>query len=239
MLDTIQLGAHVENETGEQFGVVKNLIVEQFTNEVTHLVVEKSILFNTTQKVLPANAVQAITDDGKRIHINLSKSQVEQLDDFETREYVQVQHGHGAHLAESQSFHMGDSGYLYPIAGSGGALMPGLDRVAPLNTGTGAADSAYTIKTNIPDNSLVLKAGADVEATDGRLGKIKKVNLDPASHKIAGFVIEEGGFFDEDYAIPLDLVESITDNVVRLNVAKENLPVVTAPTEQPESGLES
>lgn len=237
MLDTIQLGAHVENENGEQFGSVKNLIIEQFTNEVTHLVVEKSILFNTTQKVLPANAVQAITDEGKRVHINLTKSQYEHLDDFETREYVQVQHGHGAHLAESQTLHMGDSSYLYPVAGSG-VLMPGLDRVAPMNIGTGAADSAYTLKTNIPDNSLVLKAGADVEATDGRIGKIKKVKLDPTSHKIAGFVIEEGGFFDEDYAVPLELVESITDNLVRLNVAKENLPTPTA-IEQPDSGLES
>jgi len=86
-----------------------------------------------------------------------------------------------------------------------------------------ATGPTFVEHMNVPDNSLLIKAGEEVEALDGKLGKVKKVNLDPTSGKIMSFVVEHGILAHQDYTVPVEMVDSITEKCIRLKVNKKML----------------
>jgi uncharacterized protein YrrD len=213
MLGNIKLGAGLENSQDEPLGEVKYLVADPKSKQVTHLVVEKG-LFGLSQKVLEAGLVSQVSPDGKLVRVNLSKAQLESLPDFVEHYYGRAGEGEGyPDTGPTTSLRYLDSGYLYPVAGN--PLMP-------LSLVSGVAEE-YVSELNVPKNSLLIKAGVEVVATDGKLGPIKKVNINPANNQIESFVIEKGFFLSEEYTVPVSLVASAGQNWVRLSISKQTL----------------
>jgi hypothetical protein len=63
--------------------------------------------------------------------------------------------------------------------------------------------------------------GGQVEATDGRCGQLIRVIVDPVAEVLTHLVVAPG--HDEDLArlVPVDLVVSVDDDVIRLNRTKK------------------
>jgi len=75
---------------------------------------------------------------------------------------------------------------------------------------------------NVPENALIIREGANVEALDGHIGKVKEVNLDPESGQITSFVVEKGLFVLDDYTVPVQMVESSTQDQVFVKLTKDD-----------------
>ncbi|HEX2915557.1 MAG TPA: PRC-barrel domain-containing protein [Chloroflexia bacterium] len=67
-----------------------------------------------------------------------------------------------------------------------------------------------------------LREGAEVRAVDGKVGLVKEVQFD-LTGKISSFTVEKGHFFIDDFMVPLNLVESVKPECIKLKVSKEEL----------------
>jgi sporulation protein YlmC with PRC-barrel domain len=62
--------------------------------------------------------------------------------------------------------------------------------------------------------------GAHVDATDGRCGHLVRVILDPASQSLTHLVVQPGHHEERARLVPVDLVTSVEDDLIRLNRTK-------------------
>jgi hypothetical protein len=63
--------------------------------------------------------------------------------------------------------------------------------------------------------------GAQVDATDGRCGHLTRVIVDPAADALTHLVVEPGHHEEGARLVPIDLVVSAEDDVVRLKCTRE------------------
>ena len=74
----------------------------------------------------------------------------------------------------------------------------------------------------LPDGELAVRKGARVEASDGHIGRIDELLIDPVSHKITHLVLRKGHLWGQrDVVIPIDQVERIGEEVVHLKLDKQ------------------
>ncbi|HEX2916744.1 MAG TPA: PRC-barrel domain-containing protein [Chloroflexia bacterium] len=244
MISKLNLGAKVLGEDNTDMGTLKFLVANPNNDQITHLVVENGFM-DTRRVVVDVNSVVDLADDGKTVYVELTKEQFEKLPDFIEREYTVDR---SQYLERANDY--GDnpvpasaevSGLLYPTPGlgipTGGyggidsprtAITPNAIPDAIMGEAVGPVGAtSYTEHMNVPENSMLIQQGADVMATDGKVGKVKSVNLDPNSARIISFTVEKGFFFTEDFVVPVELVREATEEVVNLNMDKEgvrNLP---------------
>ena len=65
----------------------------------------------------------------------------------------------------------------------------------------------------LPEGELSIHPGADVEATDGRVGQVQDFVIDPATDRVTHLVLREGHLWGKDVTIPLDQIERIEADV--------------------------
>lgn len=257
MLTNVQLEASVEDANGDKIGSVKFLIADPYTNELTHIVIDRDGLSDMRQQVVEAGQVSTVSDDGRVVQLNLGGNDVSGLPDFSEREYTNLgitDNGSGqttgGYNGTGDTSAMGEvnnltnpavagnsvPGYLYPsggVLGVGPAQMGGgggmTTPILPLSPNLdGPVGMPYNEKLNVPENSLIIRKGANVEALDGSLGRIKEVNFEQQSGKIQSFIIEKGLFFTHEYTVPIEMVESATEETVRLRANKADLENASA-----------
>lgn len=83
----------------------------------------------------------------------------------------------------------------------------------------------------IPLGELALRRGADIEATDGHVGKLGELLVDEEG-RITHVVLMEGHLWGRrEVAVPVSMIEDAEDDLVRLRVGRnavEELPAVPA-----------
>lgn len=210
MVSNLCLGASVEGIEGTKLGKVKYLVADPTSNEVSYVVIERGIL-NIQDKLIDLHKVKDCTDDGKCVRIDLSKEELDAMPDFIEKDYSAKSSG----------------GHLYPVSGtptvsvSGGMPLTDASLTADEFIATPLPD--HTAKLNVPENSLIIRAGSDVETLDGKLGKVKWVKLDPDSGKVINFTVEKGLFAHQEYTVPVELVQNVTDQRICLRVTLDEL----------------
>jgi uncharacterized protein YrrD len=86
--------------------------------------------------------------------------------------------------------------------------------------------------SDVNEDEAAFKGGEKVEATDGTVGKVDEVILDPSSHAITHIVLREGHLWQKrTVTIPIDNVDYAARSVVYLKVDKQHLEGMAAPTE--------
>jgi sporulation protein YlmC with PRC-barrel domain len=82
----------------------------------------------------------------------------------------------------------------------------------------------------IPEGELALLRGARVEATDGRVGRVDELLIDPEDNRITHLVLREGHLWGQkEVTIPVSEIERIAEDTVHLKIDKrtiESLPTV-------------
>jgi uncharacterized protein YrrD len=75
-----------------------------------------------------------------------------------------------------------------------------------------------------PPGTLAVERGARVEASDGEVGKVIDLLIDPASDRITHLVMRSGNLFDKkDITIPISEIGQITEQVVYLKLSKQQI----------------
>ena len=232
MLSNIHLGAQVHGFNDEHLGTIKYLVADPNTDQISHFVVER----DDRAIVVEAGRIESVGDGG-RVQLNMAGSQLNELPDFIEREYVNtnvaVSAGSDVPLPAGDSLLPNSAGTFYPVAGSqfqggapGNSVSPAIDPITdPIIMGTGVAPvgAPYDEYLNVPEDALIIKQGAKVEALDGHIGSVKDVNLDPTTGGVVSFVVAEGFLFTHDVTVPIDMVDSAELDTITLNVNKSDI----------------
>ena len=96
--------------------------------------------------------------------------------------------------------------------------------------------SQVSTHDNVPVGEVEVRRGEHVHATDGAIGHVKGLVIDPTDHHVTHFLLEEGHIWDRKrVAIPITAVTGVEDGVC-LNLTKDQVrdlpPVeITVPPE--------
>ena len=114
-----------------------------------------------------------------------------------------------------------ESGYVQTPEGSNVLLAP---YVTPLNL-----EYTQTATENVPAQALVVRRNMSVEATDGHLGKIHELVVDPDNFQVTHMLIKKGHLFKKDVVIPISHITHGDEYTIYLDLDKtavKNLPSV-------------
>ena len=85
------------------------------------------------------------------------------------------------------------------------------------------------VQENVPSGGVPISAGKEVQADDGRVGKVDELLEDPDSGKITHFVMREGHLWGKkDVVIPVSFVRYVDDKAIVLKVDKQTLSAMLA-----------
>jgi sporulation protein YlmC with PRC-barrel domain len=208
----IRINARVECTDGP-CGKVSNIIVIRATRSVSHLVVENQKFPQESTRLVPINKILNATPG--QINLSCTKKEVEEMQPFMVTHYIQET---GAGKASSVG-----SNYFFPYAMSSFGT---IDEYAAVVNNTGY----NTInEKNIPEDDLTVTPGMEIRASDGKIGKLDELVVDPGTGEITHLLMREGHLWGKkDIVIPLSAVASARGGFVRLKISKKEVEVLPA-----------
>jgi hypothetical protein len=189
-------------------GTLTRVVIDPIAETVTHLVIAPHGL-DGPGRLVPVTLV----DDGKDgLAVRCSLAEFGKLDP-----------------AEETHFLPGPAGY--PAYGPGQVLAWPYYGLGGMGMGMGAEfgpGEPVTYET-VPAGEVSVRRGDQVHATDGAIGRVQGLVIDPRSHHVTHVLLQEGHLWGRrDVAIPVSAVTG-TDSGIRLNLTKkevEDLPPV-------------
>lgn len=196
----IALGAAVhfaDGGTGEAnvIGQVTRVVVNPITEEMTHLVVKAKGAFEV-EYLVPVNTIADSTP--KDVTLTISLNDFKLLDTYETIHYLSK----SAPPDDSSD----PSAIFWPF-------MP-----------PGDEGPMVEMEVQVPPEDLVVRRGAQVNATDGKIGVVDGFMVNPENSHITHLVLEKGHLWGEhDVAIPIDSIDAYDGQVVTLKLDKDEV----------------
>lgn len=196
----IPLNATVEGIEGE-VGQSTHIIINPVNRQVTHFVTQVSREGEISDHLVPLEAVEDTSHD--RIWVKLGSDELASLPRFTVNHYLK------AELSD------------YP---EGQALMQ------PYVTTPMEANLSRLVEEMVPPGQMALFRGTTVEATDGPIGKLSELLIEPESGQMSHLVVQTGGLWgSKEVTLPLSAIEETTAEAIYLKLDKaaiEQLPAV-------------
>jgi sporulation protein YlmC with PRC-barrel domain len=184
-------------------GEVSRVVVDPVAREVTHLVVEPEHR-QGLGRLVPLNLVDD-TSTGE-IRLNCTMEEFEKLDHAEETQFLPGSGGHADYTA--------GQALSQPYFGLSGVI--------------GDVPQAVTYDT-LPLDEVAVRRGEQVDATDGKIGIVQGLVIDPRNHHVTHVLLQEGHLWGrKQVAIPIGAVTQV-DSGIALNITKqqvEDLPAV-------------
>jgi sporulation protein YlmC with PRC-barrel domain len=182
-------------------GELTRVVVDPVAGAVTHLVVEPANR-RGTGRLVPVELVDSAAED---IRLRCTKSEFEALEDAEETRFLPGASGEWGY-GQAQMLSM-----PYYALGMGGMGM-GMD----------AAPQAVTYD-RVPAGEVEVRRGEHVHATNGPIGQVQGLVIDPADHHVTHVLLDEGHLWGKKrVAIPISAVKDVKDGV-RLNFTKDQV----------------
>ena len=199
----IPISAKVECTDGH-CGKSIEVIVNPVKRKITHFVVEDSSLPDYSTRLVPVEKVESTSHD--LIRLDCSKDEFIRMEPFITSRYVKPERA-----AEAKVYWGADS-YIDPLVIS--------------DTPPNLVEDAH-----VPKGELAVYRGMDVDATDGRVGTVDELVVDPEGDVITHFLLRKGHLWGKkDVAVPVSAVDDVYQEKVLLNIDKKaikDLPTVS------------
>jgi uncharacterized protein YrrD len=208
----IKHGVSVFTRDEQEAGRVERVVIDPLTQEISHLVIGRSLFFNDS-RIIPVQMIASADTD--RIQLVLDKESLENLPYFEETHFVSPKEGDDAEVLEGAYV---PPLYWYPPAGMATMGYPGY------------FSYSYPTQTeqNLPEGLVALQDGAIVsDITGEEIGEIEKVIVGEEIGQVTHFVVGWGLLQHYRKLIPAHWVEEVSENQVRLAVHKrevERLP---------------
>jgi sporulation protein YlmC with PRC-barrel domain len=220
MAETTQftIGAQASCSDGGVCGEVKRVVVDPVARTVTHLVVEPEQR-EGLGRLVPLDLVDTTsagdpTTSG--ILLRCTMGEFEKLDSAEETQFVPGSGGYAAY---------GPGQVLsWPYYGLGGSGMAaGMDLEMARSSPTVTYDRT-------PQGEVAIRRGEHVHATDGNIGLVQGLVINPRDHHVSHVLLQEGHLWGrKDVAIPISAVTGVDNDGIRLSIAKhevQDLPPV-------------
>lgn len=87
------------------------------------------------------------------------------------------------------------------------------------------------LKTNIPEDQLLIKSDVRVRGTDGYVGHLHRLVISPNTGLISSLIVDTGGLFKKhDYIpVPTEMVDDMEVDTIHLNMSKDEFSHLKMP----------
>ena len=196
-------------------GELRRVVIDPVARALAHLVVEAPHR-QGTGRLVPVALVEPAT--GTEIRLRCTKAEFEALDDAEETQLLpgapgEWGYGQGQMLSLPYfrlGMGMGGPGGLG--MGMGGVGMGGL---GGMGMGGGAMGGMNVgpqpvITDRVPVGEVELRRGDPVQASDGRIGSVQGLVIDPSDHHVTHFLLDAGHLWGQKrVAIPIGAVKAV------------------------------
>jgi sporulation protein YlmC with PRC-barrel domain len=185
-------------------GNVTRVVVDPIARTVTHLVVEPEHR-QGLGRLAPLDLVVDVSSDGQ-VRLSCTLDEFERLDHAEETEFLPGSGGHADYTA--------GEALSQPYYGLTGVI--------------GDVPQSITYDT-LPVDEVAVRRGEQVDATDGTIGRVEGLVIDPRNSQVTHVLLQEGHLWGRrDVAIQVGAVAKVDDGI-RLSLTKqqvEDLPAV-------------
>jgi PRC-barrel domain len=182
-------------------GQLRCVVVDPVARALTHLVVEPKHRWGLG-KLVPIDLVDA---SAKEICLRCSTAEFDALEDGEETRLLSEpsdQLGYGAGQVLAWPY--------YPLGAMGSAGMA-----------SGPQSITYD---RVPAGEVEVRRGEHVHATDGNIGRVRGLVIDPHDHHVTHVLLEEGHLWGKkEVAIPIDAVTDVAADGVRLDLTRDEV----------------
>ena len=194
-------------------GKVTRVIVDPVAEKVTHLVVEPEHR-RDSGRLVPLDLVDAAAGE---IRLRCTRAEFEKLGPAEERRFIPASSGY-----EGYGYGPGQVGY-WPYYGLGGGMgVAGLGLGGGIGVG-GGTPSQVVISDTVPLGEVDVCPGDRVHATDGDIGRVQGLVIDPRSRHVTHVLLQEGHLWGrKEVAIPVSAVASTTGGI-QLTITKQEV----------------
>ena len=207
------IGAEVHCTDGV-CGHLDRVVIDPVARTLTHLAVNPGS--SGTRRLVPVDLVddtaQGRAEGANGIRLRCGIAEFEKLEPAEETEFLPGDDGF-AYSAEEM--------IVWPYYGLGagtGAIAAGVPGYLPL------ADQPRELTYDrVPSGDVEIRRGERVEASDGEIGRVQGLVIDPADHGVTHVLLQEGHLWGKKtVAIPIRAVSHVGDTV-RVELTKEEL----------------
>jgi hypothetical protein len=196
------IGAEVTCSDGT-CGDLRRVVLDPVARTLTHLVVEPRDI-TRTGRLVPIEIADA-DSDGIRLHC--TAAEFDALEEAEETRFLLDSYG-GSSYANGEVFE-------WPYYGLGTGLG---------SFGPEPAASPTVVYDRIPVGEVDMRRNDQVHASDGNIGKVQGLVIDPADHHVTHVLLQEGHLWGKrDVAIPISAVSEVTGDGVRLSMTKDQV----------------
>lgn len=192
-MNEISVNARVECLDGP-CGQVITVIVDRQTRSVTHLVLEDETLpYKPYQRMVPLDQVAEVTREVVRLRC--TRNDVTRMQHFIETHYIKK-------TEHSYSMYQGGEG--------------------PPDVSTVGVSYTTFDEEKIPEGAVAIKPGTAVAATDGRVGVVSDLIMDPESGAVTHVGLQIGGPKSrKEVSLPLAAIDHVSGDTVYLRLGKE------------------
>jgi sporulation protein YlmC with PRC-barrel domain len=210
------IGASVSCSDG-LCGKVTRVVINPVAQTVTHLVIEPEHRQGLGRLV----PLDLVTGEAEDLRLDCTIAEFQQLDSAEDTQFIPGSSGYAAYGP--------DQVVAWPYYGLGGGVGdPGGLGMGPAGSDIPGVSQTVTYDA-VPPGEVSVRRGEHVHATDGDIGRVQGLVIEPGSHHVTHVLLQEGHLWGrKDVAIPISAV-SRTDDGIRLSITKkqiEDLPAV-------------
>jgi len=230
------IGARVYCEQGP-CGELVRVVVDPIKRAITHLVVGERH-GQEVGRLVPIDLVETATEQELRLHCTFE--QFASLEAAEETKFVQApegQWGYGqGQMLMLPFFGLRGMGMLGGLGmggmGMGGMGMGGMGmgmgglgmgRMGMGGLGMGPSQQAVTYD-KVPPGEVEVRRGQRVHASDGPIGHVRGLVIDPSDHQVTHVLLDEGHLWGKkEVSIPISAVTEVDDDGVRLSLTKAEI----------------
>jgi sporulation protein YlmC with PRC-barrel domain len=184
-------------------GQVTRVVIDPVAQAVTHLVVEPKHRQGLGRLV----SLDLVSGGATRVRLACTLADFQHLDPAEETQFVPGTEGY-ADYGPSQVL----AWPYYGLRGEG--TVPGTAEAGP---------SATVTYDAVPPGEVAVRRGEPVHATDGAIGHVQGLVVDPRSHHVTHVLLQEGHLWGRrDVAIPVTAVTGTQDGI-RLSISREQV----------------
>lgn len=194
------IGSEVDGSDGV-CGVLSRVVVDPVARAVTHLVVEPRH-GPAKGHLVPISYVKTA---GTRIELSCTRAQFANLERAEETDYLAAPPDLTAHGSTPGPRNLWILPYWrLPLMGGGGA-------------------ATLVTHDRVPLGEVDVRRGEAVHATDGEIGRIEGLVIEPDDHHVTHILLQEGHpWHEKQVAIPIGVVKRVGDTI-RLSLSKDEV----------------
>ncbi len=200
-------------------GELKRVVIDPVARAITHVVVAPK--HRGTARLVPVHHVTSST--ATEIRLSCTKAQFRTLEDVDEKRLLPGAHGAWG-FEDDEMYSLPYFGLgLGPMGGVGGLGGVGMGTLGK-GAGMGRGHKWQVAKGDgVPVGEVEVRRGEHVHATDGPVGHVRGLVVDPTDRHVTHFLLEEGHLWGaKQVAIPISAVTRVDDGV-RINLAKDQV----------------